>query len=118
MPSSRPWVRVEDILENALAILEYTDGLQLSDYLADRKTRDACERCLARISEAAVKLDAFAEETFPAHNWTGIRNIGNILRHEYDRVETIGIWDVIAINLQPLVRDIEKALASQTKPEA
>jgi uncharacterized protein with HEPN domain len=113
LPSSRPWVRVEDILENALAILEYTQGMKLADYLSDRKTRDACERCLSRISEAAVKLGPFAEEAFPQHGWRGIRDIGNILRHEYDQVETVNIWDVITINLPPLIRDIEIALANR-----
>ena len=113
MPSSRPWVRVEDILENALAVLEYTQSMELVTYLSDRKTRDACERCLSRISEAAVKLGPFAEEAFPQHNWRGIRDIGNILRHEYDQVETVNIWDVITINLPPLIRDIETALVSR-----
>ncbi|WP_234811138.1 HepT-like ribonuclease domain-containing protein [Xaviernesmea oryzae] len=82
------------------------------------KTRDACERCLSRISEAAVKLGACAEEMFPAHNWRGIRDIGNILRHEYDQIETVNIWDVITINLPPLVSDIGGALANRNTSEA
>ena len=92
--------------------------MELADYLSDRKTRDACERCLSRISEAAVKPGAFAEEMFPAHNWRGIRDIGNILRHEYDQIETVNIWDVITINLPPLVSDIGVALANRNTSEA
>jgi Uncharacterized conserved protein len=88
-------------------VLEYTDGMEFQAYMADRKTRDACERCLSRISEAAVKLGTFAEDQFPAHNWRGIRDIGNILRHEYDGVEAPNIWDVITISLPPLIRDIQ-----------
>jgi uncharacterized protein with HEPN domain len=81
-----------------------------ADYLADRKTRDACERCLSRISEAAVKLGAFAEERLPQHKWSGIRGIGNILRHDYDQVELVNIWDVITLDLPSLVADIEALL--------
>lgn len=112
MPSSRPFARIEDILENARAALDYTRGMTQADYLADRKTQDACERCLSRLSEAAVKLGAFAEERLPHHKWSGIRGIGNILRHDYDRVETVNIWDVITRDLPALVADIEALLRS------
>ncbi|WP_244564228.1 HepT-like ribonuclease domain-containing protein [Rhizobium sp. RU36D] len=118
MPSSRPWVRVEDILENASAVLEYTQGMSHDDYLADRKTVDACERCLSRISEAAVKLGSFAEERLPGHNWIGIRNIGNILRHEYDQLEAPTIWDVITIHLPPLIADARALLANERPAES
>lgn len=70
MPSSRPWLRIEDILDNAHAVIKYTQGMTFDDYMSDRKTRDACERCISRISEAAVKLGAFAEELLAARNNT------------------------------------------------
>lgn len=116
MPSSRPWVRLEDILENSEAILEYTKGMTEKEYLADRKTKDACERCLSRISEAAVKLKLFAEQTLPQHNWEGIRNLGNVLRYEYDQLENPSIWDVISLHLPTLAHDVKQLLKIE-RPE-
>ena len=65
LPSSRPKTRFLDIAENAEAILEYTADMDRDSFAKDRRTRDATERCLSRISEAAVKLGAQAETMLP-----------------------------------------------------
>ncbi|MGB3874449.1 MAG: HepT-like ribonuclease domain-containing protein [Shinella zoogloeoides] len=69
LPSSRPKTRLLDIAENAQTILEYTAGMDRDAFEKDRRTRDATERCLSRISEAAVKLGAQAEAMLPQHPW-------------------------------------------------
>jgi len=56
VPSKDPVQRFEDILENILLIEEFTNGMDLNAFLEDLKTRDATERCMERISEAAKKL--------------------------------------------------------------
>jgi uncharacterized protein with HEPN domain len=56
LPSEKPIRRLEDIVENAKAIFRYTDGMDLVVFREDRKTADAVERCLERISEVASKL--------------------------------------------------------------
>ncbi|WP_226951188.1 HepT-like ribonuclease domain-containing protein [Rhizobium terrae] len=86
MPTKRPLTRFRDITENGEAILDYTRELDFEGYLKNRLVRDASERCLARISEAAVKLGPVAEDLFPRYGWRDIRNFGNILRHEYEGV--------------------------------
>jgi uncharacterized protein with HEPN domain len=45
-----------DIIENIDRILSYTAGKSQTDFEADQMLVDATERCLSRISEAAVKL--------------------------------------------------------------
>ena len=55
-------------------------------FAADDKTADAVERCLARISEATVKLGEDAELLCPGPPWRDIRGLGNHLRHAYKRV--------------------------------
>ena len=57
MPSDKPLQRLNDILENIEWIIEYTHGQRYADFARDRLTRDAVERCLLRISEAASKLE-------------------------------------------------------------
>ncbi|MGX6647593.1 HepT-like ribonuclease domain-containing protein [Maricaulaceae bacterium MS644] len=49
--------------------------------------RDALERRLLIISEAAVKLGAGAESQAPEIDWRGVRGIGNVLRHGYDQID-------------------------------
>ena len=55
LPSEKAARRLEDIIENAQAILRYTAGMDLDAFKDDRRTYDAVERCLERISEGAAK---------------------------------------------------------------
>jgi uncharacterized protein with HEPN domain len=102
---------MRDILENGAAILEYTNGKDFLAYQSDRRTKDATERCLARISEASVKQASLAEELFPMHDWIGIRNLGNVLRHDYKGVIDRMIWKIVTDRLRPLMADLESFLS-------
>ena len=106
-----------DILDNARSVLTYTEGMTYAQYLTNPLVRDGSERCLARISEAAVKLGPFAPDLLPKHDWTGIRGIGNLLRHDYDKLNIDKIRQIIEHKLQPLIIDIEVAMRANGIPE-
>ena len=84
MPSNKPLGRFGDIIYNIDAIGRHIGGYDEPAFTADDKTVDAVERCLARLSEAAVKLGPLAEQLEPDIPWGNIRGYGNYLRHEYD----------------------------------
>ncbi len=85
-----------DIIENAEKVTRYTQGLDEQSILADEKTRDAVERRLQRISEAAIRLgEEEAERLVPAQPWQDIRGIGNHLRHGYDAMDSGMIWEAV-----------------------
>ena len=88
MPTSDPRRRLLDIVENVRAVQSYTSGMDESDLAKDPLRRDAVERCLERISEAATKLGELAEAEMPDQPWGQIRALGNRLRHEYDRLDS------------------------------
>lgn len=102
MPSKAPIQRFEDILENIILIEEFTTGIDMNGFLGDVKARNATERCLERISEAATKLGEAAEELCPTVPWSNVRALGNFLRHEYDRVDPGRVWLMIEDDLGPL----------------
>lgn len=110
MPSKNPILRLEDILENIGLIEEYTQDYSYQSFVQDRKCQDAVERCLLRISEAASKLEGSIESLVPGQPWSEIRAVGNVLRHEYDRVNPIVIWRIVSEDLTPLNRAVESAL--------
>ncbi|MFP5075925.1 DUF86 domain-containing protein [Rhizobium sp. YIM 134829] len=112
MPSSKPLVRLQDIQENATRILNYIDGLSLDQFLVDTLVQDAVERCLTRISEAAVKLGPLGGTLLPDHDWRKIRAIGSVFRHDYDKVELRQVW-LIAQDIMPKLKtDIDGAILS------
>ena len=63
---------------------------------------DAVERCLARISEAAIRLGTEAQELCPTIPWHDIRGIGNRLRHSYETIVPARIWFTVSHDLVPL----------------
>ena len=106
MPSKDPIQRFADILENIILIEEFTRGMDLDAYQEDPKTRNATERCMERISEAAKKLGA--EQLCPNVPWPSLRAIGNFLRHEY--VDPGRVWVMIEDDLGPLKTASQRAL--------
>ena len=118
MPSSDPAQRFEDILLNIARIEEHTAGVD--DETAFEESHlvyDAVERCLERISEAAKKLGPVAETLCPEISWPNIRGLGNVLRHEYDGVESIRIWYVVQDDLPELKTAAAAALQKLQKSE-
>jgi len=84
--------------------------MDLKAFEEDRKTYDAVERCLERISEGATKLGGQAAELMPDQPWQKIRSLGNRLRHEYDAIRENRLWDVVQADLPSLVTACENAL--------
>jgi uncharacterized protein with HEPN domain len=110
LPSEKPARRLEDIIENVLAIERYVAGMDLAAFEDDQKTCDAVERCLQRISEAAAKLGELAQALMPDQPWQEIRALGNRLRHEYDLIGAGRLWDIVEADLPGLRAACEGAL--------
>ena len=84
--------------------------MDLGSFTQDRKTTNAVERCLERISEAARKPGDVAETLCPEIPWPQLRAVGNLLRHEYDAVDAARVWFMIEADLTPLKAAVQAAL--------
>jgi uncharacterized protein with HEPN domain len=100
-----------DIIENAERIESYVVGLDRAAFASDGLTRDAVERCLERVCEAAYRLGGQAPELMPGQPWGDIRGMGNRLRHAYDRISLDVIWNAARRDLPGLAADARRALA-------
>jgi uncharacterized protein with HEPN domain len=72
-----PAASLADILENLERIEGYVTGLDREAFGGDTLRRDAVERCLERICEAAFRLGEKAAELAPSQPWADIRGMGN-----------------------------------------
>ena len=99
-----------DIIDNIERIQNYVAGLDREAFGADMLRRDAVERCLERICEAAFRLGERAAELVPNQPWGDIRGMGNRLRHAYDRVNLDILWNTVQDRLPSLKADVEQAL--------
>ena len=111
MPSRHdPAASLADILENLERIEGYATGLDREAFVSDTLRRDAVERCLERICEAAFRLGEKAAELAPSQPWGDIRGMGNRLRHAYDRIDLDVLWNTVRDRLPSLKADVELAL--------
>ena len=111
MPSKHdPADCLADILDNIERIQVYVSGLQKDSFASDGRTRDAVERCLERICEAAFRLGDAATNLMPDQPWRDIRGMGNWFRHAYDRIDLETVWDTVQHQLPSLKADAERVL--------
>jgi uncharacterized protein with HEPN domain len=110
LPSNKAPRRLQDIIDNSRAIFAYTEGMDLAAFEEDRKTYDAVERCLERISEAAAKLGDLAPVLMPDQPWQKVRAFGNVLRHEYDAIREDMLFEIATKDLPPLCAAAVEAL--------
>jgi hypothetical protein len=77
VPSSyAPAVCFADILDNIERIRTYIGAMDRATFERDGRTRDAVERCLERICEAAIRLGDQAAQLVPGQPWNDIRGMG------------------------------------------
>ena len=68
MPSSQPKARFSDIIFNIERIMGYLQGFTFEAFVDDPRTVDAVERCMQRITEAALRLQPQSAEWLPGQD--------------------------------------------------
>jgi uncharacterized protein with HEPN domain len=101
---------IADIIENAGRIASHITGMDRDGFARNDLVRDAVERCLGRICEAAHRLGDHAGRLMPGQNWRDIRGMGNQLRHAYDRINVDIIWKVAAQDIPAVAEEARAAL--------
>jgi len=105
----RPLAGVLEHIISAIAEIEsFTKGMALPQFLEDKKTTRAVERCLEIISEASRDIPAGIKSKHPAIDWRGMADAGNLYRHGYEHVNPDLVWKTIINDLPSL-----KALATE-----
>ena len=110
MRSSSSRQRLPDILDNILAIEDFTRGLTLETYLADRKTIYAVTRALEIISEASRHISDDAKRLHGQVNWPALAAVGNVCRHEYEAVDDGFVWQTVQKHPSILKSVVEQEL--------
>jgi uncharacterized protein with HEPN domain len=104
-------VYLEDILEAAGRIKEYSHEHTLSSLGRDRKTLDAIVRNLEIIGEAVKGIPAEIRLKYPSEDWRRIAGLRDVLIHEYFGLDTEIIWDIVVNKLDSLESTVRRVLA-------
>jgi uncharacterized protein with HEPN domain len=84
----------------------------------DRRTRLAMERAFEIISEASRHLPDELKARHPQIPWQKIASMGNVLRHEYQRVDLELLSKIASDNLPALEQTCRTELAPEQHPDS
>ena len=103
-----------DMLDAAKAVVEFTAGKTLEDYLKDRLLRHAVERVVEIIGEAARKVSDELRGQHPEIPWTKIIAQRHVVVHEYDDLQDSLTWVVATTHATDLIRLLEPLVPTPT----
>jgi uncharacterized protein with HEPN domain len=104
--SKSPRARLLHIRDEIEGVAMIVRGLSFLQYQRSYMHRRAVERAVQIVSEAAKALPADFLAKYPNAPWNAIIGIGNILRHEYQRLDDKQLWEIATVHLpqlQPIV---------------
>jgi uncharacterized protein with HEPN domain/predicted nucleotidyltransferase len=107
MPARSLRQRLQDILDAIGEMEDFTAGKSLADLQKTALLRRGIERNFEIVSEASRHITAELLRHHPDVPWHKVRAIGNILRHEYGRVDAAILWAIVTQDLPTMRRSVE-----------
>lgn len=104
-------LRLTDIVEAIDLIKQEMAGVSLRAFEPDKRKRWIVERGIEIISEASRHLGDEPKARHPEIPWPKVAGIGNILRHDYQRIAHDVLWNVVNNDLAALEAVCREELA-------
>jgi len=99
---------LDDMIDFARRVQEYTDGLDQSAFIADQRTYDATLRNLELIGEAATNLPEAVRAAHPEVPWRLVIATRNRLIHAYLGIDDDTVWSIIQDDVPELLKKLEQ----------
>lgn len=96
-----------DMVHACRAIIAFTSGMTLVDYLADEKTRFAVMRGFEMMGEAVQHLPQELRDANPHIPWATMMAVRNRIVHGYFGIDDTILYATIETDLQSLLPQLE-----------
>jgi uncharacterized protein with HEPN domain len=107
-------LRLSDMLDAIQGATSVTTGTAYDAFAQDWTMRRAVERGLEIISKAIRHLPDEYKALAPDVPWRQIAAIGNLLRHEYQRTDSLLIWNIVTEHLPSLSDAVDRMIPVAT----
>ena len=108
--TKHPRARLQHILFHIKGVADTVGGIDFNGFTSVYHMERTVERAIEVISEAARALPPELLAKYPHVEWQKIIAIGNLLRHEYYRIDPATMWDIATVQLPKLEPAIEAML--------
>ena len=112
--SKSPRLRLLHIRDEIDGMVSALQNVTFADYQQSYTLRRAAERAVQIVSEAAKSLPPQMLVRHSEAPWNAIIGIGNILRHEYQRIDDRRLWEIVTVHL-PELRPVIMAMINELK---
>ena len=96
-----------DMLLATRKVQQFTQGVTWNQFQGDDLLQNAVMRLIQIVGEAARKVSPEFKQAHPEIPWQGIVGMRNRLVHDYFRIESSRVWEVIEKDLPALIPLIE-----------
>ncbi|MCB0219295.1 MAG: DUF86 domain-containing protein [Chrysiogenetes bacterium] len=98
--------------DHAREAIEFTKGKTLPEVQSDRMLSLALTRLLEIVGEAATRIPEEMRAKYPGIPWPQIVGLRNRLIHGYDSIDYEILWEILHVDLPPLISQLEEILTS------
>jgi uncharacterized protein with HEPN domain len=109
--SHRVWL--SDIHNEIEGIRGLTKDATADIFASSWAMQRAVQHALLIIAEAAKRIPPEMKELHPAVPWQKIHGLGNLLRHEYRRIDPAILWSIITDHLDELNQAVVSLLDAE-----
>ncbi len=102
-PEERDPAHLWDMLAAARRVASYVSGATFEEYLSNEMMRDAVERNLITIGEAARNVSRAFQEAHPQVPFGEIVGLRNVVVHDYGKVDHRRIWAIVDEHVPRLI---------------
>jgi len=106
---------IQDMVNAVKEILSFTAGYDYASLEADRRTQAAVLYEIVVIGEAANRLSNEFRMNHPNVPWKDIIGMRNILAHQYDKVDSEVVWDVVHRDIPELLDLLRPLLSTNNR---
>ena len=105
----RDWrLRVADMVDAAETAMSLTNGLEKAEFLADRTLVDASIKNLSVLGVAATHVRDEVTQQWPDVPWRMMRDMRNLIIHEYFGVNPDIVWGTINHDLPVVLAELRR----------
>ncbi|PKQ05690.1 MAG: DUF86 domain-containing protein [Alphaproteobacteria bacterium HGW-Alphaproteobacteria-11] len=103
---------LNDILENAVTLKSFVQGLSFDDFSADMKTQYAVARALEIIGEATKRIPEDIRNSNPHIPWRKMAGMRDVLTHEYEGVSASILYHTATNEIDQIIEPLRAVVAA------
>lgn len=108
--SRNPLIRLGHIHDEITDLVKAFENESFESFSESYVLRRTAEHAILIISEAVKALSVDFTDPYQGIDWRAIRDIGNVLRHDYFEVDPKVIWRVVTERLPELKLVVEQMI--------